>query len=799
MNVGIGESAPFHHGRGPVPVICRRSHKSHPFGVFYGENPLDYSFTLILLEMAMVILITRAVRYLLRPLKQPRVVSDMIGGIIIGPSILGRNKKFARFVFPENAVYVFRNIGIMGLMYFLFISGVKMDLATIQKAGRKQWLIALFGVLLPLGAVCAVSLLFWNYLDKDIAKPSSILAISSLLAITAFPVLYPILKELNLLSSEIGRLALSTAIISDVVGINIVVAFEAAKQGEVRSINALWYILSVIATLIFVMSGLRRAMAWIIRNTPAGKPVDQIYIVGILCAVLMMGFLTDFLGAAIANGPLWLGLAIPDGPPLGSTLVERSETFVTEVIMPFAFAYMGLYTDVFSMSGNWASLGPMFAMASVGLLTKLVTVFLCSLLFEMPVRDSLTLGFIMSLRGEVEILLFFHWVDYKILKKPGYAMMVLLILMVTAVATPMITLLYNPDRPYMVNKRRTIQHTPPNAELHIVACIHDQQTVVGLINLLDVSNPTLSSPCFVSALYLTELVGRAAPVFIDHEKQDPPSSHDKKIENALKRFQESRAEYVYIHSYTAVSPRRTMYQDICELALEQKATFIILPFHKELYDTRGGTQLLRRGVQSLNSKVLDHAPCSVGILVDKGHFRNPLAARSFRRSSHRFAVLFLGGADAREALIYADRMAGSPEISLTVVRFLSYNYMGDDEMEKKLDDGVVTWFWVKNEGNDRVVYREAVVRNGAETVAAIQAMNDNSYDLWILGRKQGINPVLIGGLLEWSENNELGVIGDYVASVDFGGTASVLVVQQQVLRGQENKSFSQQIFACGVC
>nr|KAJ0191058.1 hypothetical protein LSAT_V11C800434580 [Lactuca sativa] len=67
-------------------------------------------------------------------------------------------------------------------------------------------------------------------------------------------------------------------------------------------------------------------------------------------------------------------------------------------------------------------------------------------------------------------------------------------------------------------------------------------------------------------------------------------------------------------------------------------------------------------------------------------------------------------------------------------------------------------------------------------------MNSEDYDLWIVGRKLGVNPILIEGLSSWSENLELGVIGDYVASVDLGSTASVLVVQQQVLRDKETNS-----------
>ncbi|KAK9280651.1 hypothetical protein L1049_014348 [Liquidambar formosana] len=227
-------------------VTCKRIHGNHPGGIFYGENPLQFSFTLMLLEIATVILITRAVRFLLKPLKQPRIVSEIIGGIIIGPSVLGRSDKFTTYMFPDNAFFMVKTIGVMGFMFFLFVSGVKMDLGIINKAGKKHWSIAFFGVFFPMGAATAFSIILHKSLDKELGKVSSIGGVASALAITAFPVLYPILKELNLLSSEVGRQALTTAIISDVIGLNAVIAFEAAKQGEVNSKDGLWYMISLL-------------------------------------------------------------------------------------------------------------------------------------------------------------------------------------------------------------------------------------------------------------------------------------------------------------------------------------------------------------------------------------------------------------------------------------------------------------------------------------------------------------------------------------------------------------------------
>ena len=360
----------------------------------------------------------------------------------------------------------------------------------------------------------------------------------------------------------------------------------------------------------------------------------------------------------------------------------------------------------------------------------------------------------------------------------GFTLLMIMTVTITAIFTPLISILYDPTRPYMLNQRRDIQHNPPEVELRIVLCILDAENTNGLVHLLDVTNPTSNNPISVSSLRLFELEGRANPLFIDHVKQEvPPIYQWTNTVNTLESYQQLKSEFVKIQFFTAVAPKQSMFQNICELALEQEASLIILPFMNRGFSDHG----IRK---TTNLQVLEHAPCSIAVFVDKGLLENiVVGGSSMQRCRHKIAVFFLGGADAREALFYADRMVAKEEASLTVIRFLSHNNEGDNVSEKKLDDGIVTWFWVKNETNQRVVYREVVVRSGEETIAAIHDMKDGGYDLLIVGRKQGINPALLTGLSEWSESDELGIIGDYVSSQDFSSSASVLVVQQQILRG----------------
>lgn len=317
-------------------------------------------------------------------------------------------------MFPDNAEYVIKNIGVMGFMYFLFVSGVKVDITLIRKLDKKHWYIALVGVVVPLCCGIGVACMQRKYLDKELMKASSIWGITASLAITAFPVLYPIMKELNLLSSEIGRMALSTAVISDVIGLNGVAIFEASKQGEDRPIAALWYMISLMVVLASIFGGVRQVMMWIIRTTPEGKPVDQIYVIAILLGVMVVGFIADMFGLAIANGPLLLGLAVPEGPPLGAILVEKSETILMDILMPFSFMYVGMITDLSLLNGHWSHLQPLLFMVLAGYTTKMISTLVTACFLDMTVRDSLTLSLIMSLRGEVEFLLFIHWMDFKV-------------------------------------------------------------------------------------------------------------------------------------------------------------------------------------------------------------------------------------------------------------------------------------------------------------------------------------------------------------------------------------------------
>jgi hypothetical protein len=394
----------------------------------------------------------------------------------------------------------------------------------------------------------------------------------------------------------------------------------------------------------------------------------------------------------------------------------------------------------------------------------------------------------------------------QVLDDRAFAIMVMAAVIMTGIIMPIVTTIYRPAKRYIPYKRRSLQSSKPDAELRVLVCIHTPRNVPTIINLLEASHPTKKSPICIYVLHLVELTGRASAMLIVHNtrKSGRPAlnrtqAQSDHIINAFENY-EQHASCVSVQPLTAISPYSTMHEDICNLAEDKRVALIIIPFHKQ-QTVDGGMEATNPAFRMVNQNVLANAPCSVGILVDRG--LNGSTRLAANQVSHHVAVLFFGGPDDREALSYAWRMSKHPGISLTVLRFIP----GDDaildhpnlndprmltvetnniEREMQLDQELINEFQINISNDETIVYTEKVVNNGEETVGVIRTMESN-HDLFIVGRGQGIISPLTAGLTDWSECPELGAIGDMLASSDFAATVSVLVVQQFVGMGPQGE------------
>lgn len=355
-----------------------------------------------------------------------------------------------------------------------------------------------------------------------------------------------------------------------------------------------------------------------------------------------------------------------------------------------------------------------------------------------------------------------------------FSTMVIMAILNSAIVSPLVKHLYNPSRRYLAYKRRTIvEHANQRMELRILVCIHREDNVATMVDVLEASNPTRESPIGVYVLDMVELVGRAMPLFITHKPQKKiPSTasttRTRAIIGAFLQFEERKQGVVSVQCFTSIAPYKTVHDDIFAVALEKQTALVIIPYN----NTSAG-----HSIRTVNSNVIKTAPCSIGILVDRTMLEE---CRVVLRSWSVFyaCMVFISGPDDREALAYATRMSDHPGVSLKVVRFISVGPGAGDSIEDRLDQEAVNRFKVNTINNNRVVYSEELVAEGIDTIRVLKSLSGASYDLMLVGRRHDDGSAVMSGMAEWSESKELGTVGDILTSSDLESKASVLVVQQ---------------------
>ncbi|XP_078160918.1 cation/H(+) antiporter 19-like [Carex rostrata] len=759
-------------------ITCPKPMQSTSEGAWQGDNPLHFALSLLILQICLVVVLTRSLAFLLKPLRQPRVIAEIIGGILLGPSALGRSSKFLNSVFPSQSLTVLDTVANIGLLFFLFLVGLELDLRAIRRTGKRTLAIALAGISLPFVLGIATSVLFRATIIKGARQGPLLVFMGVALSITAFPVLARILAELKLLTTDIGRLAMSAAAVNDVAAW-ILLALAIALSGSGSPLVSLWVLLSAAGFIVFLVIAVRPILAWMVRMSPEGEPVREAYICTTLVIVLAAGFVTDTIGIHALFGAFVVGILVPKDGPFAGVIIEKVEDLVSSLFLPLYFVSSGLKTNVTTISGakSWGLLVLVITNACLG---KIFGTFVISILVRVPVREAVALGFLMNTKGLVELIVLNIGKDRKVLNDEAFAILVLMALFTTFITTPIVKAVYKPARSVAPYKHRTIEHTTETgSEFRVMACFHTSRNIPALINLIEASRGTKRRLLTVYAMHLVEfseqssvisMVQRARrnglPFWNRHRKA--VAGGGQMVEVAFEVYQQLSS--VSVRSMTAISDLNTIHDDIITSALNKRVALIILPFHRMLqFD--GSFESIGHAYHLVHQRVLRHAPCSVAILVDRGF--GGAAQVSAKNVEYSICVLFFGGRDDREALAYALRMVEHPGISLTVIRFRVANSLNVPLIseDNTADETVIEVCKAKAEKGN-IKYEERVVECHAEMAAAVRDTGKGT-NLFLVGR----SPPMPESLSEKQEFPELGTVGNYLASREFMAMASVLVVQ----------------------
>lgn len=336
--------------------------------------------------------------------------------MILGPSVLGRYRKFEDILFNQRSWQQLNTVGILFFMLFLFMIGIKTDLTMIRKAGKKAVAIAILSSVLPASIVLFVASLQESDLPPSFREGSIIINLTSKWSQTSYIVLACALAELELLTSKLGRLAMSASLIINVANLFVASAIGSYLLSSKHDMpgKAVTSVVCFLGFLIFVIFLARPFIVWVIRRrTPEGALLDEACFMMVIFLALGCGLISEVIGYHATMGPFILGLVLPGGAPLGVTVVEKMEGLVTGVFLPVFLASAGLKMDLAKLT-DFKLWGLLEAYIILLTLAKQIGVMLPCLYCKMPLRDALSVGLMMNARGIIEVDAASQWHGSKV-------------------------------------------------------------------------------------------------------------------------------------------------------------------------------------------------------------------------------------------------------------------------------------------------------------------------------------------------------------------------------------------------
>ncbi|VVA90464.1 unnamed protein product [Arabis nemorensis] len=674
----------------------------------------------------------------------PKITSMMLAGAALSQTSLLPNDWLVHYIFfPDDyRPKLPETLGGFAFVFYWFLEGVKMDVGMIKRTG----LIAVFtGIVTVLFPIFTANIVFGSLRETGGKNLTGVeyRTMIFMQSISAFTGISRLIGDLEINHSEFGRIVLSTAMVADATGFGVnLVALVAWSEWRVSVLHYL----GLAGYVVVVIWVVRPLMLWVIKRTPEDRPVKECYIYIIIIFAFFSYDYLKMIHIFPAVGPF---LLVHEIRKLGDFDGQLYEALSIIIVVSAAKIF-------------FSTIPPLLA--------------------KMPLTDSFVMALILSNKGIVELCYFMYAVERKALHVKSFTTMAMLILISSTILPVAIHYLYDASKRFICFQKRNLTSLKLGSELRFLVCIHKADHISGMINLLGnyfpLEDPLLT--CYV--LHLVELVGLDNPLFISHKMQKAEPGSRSYSTNVLIDFDTFKHYWksMSLELFTSISNPKYMHQEIYLLALDKQASFIMHPFHRiwSLDQTTVVSDDITR--RNVNINVLRQAPCSVGIFV---HRQNLL---STQKSNTVFKVcsVFVGGKDDREALALAKQMMRNQNVSLSVLKLVSGTMVGMTTGWDKMLDTAELKETLRNNHTDLVEehnfveYVEEEVNDGSDTSRILLSIA-NSFDLFVVGRSTGMGTDVTRALSDWTEFDELGVIGDLLVSSDFPHRGSVLVVQQQ--------------------
>jgi Kef-type K+ transport system membrane component KefB len=397
------------------------------------------SLELLIAQILAILVAARLIGWLFRKIHQPRVIGEMVAGILLGPSLLGWvAPNLHGILFPPASLGHLSSLSYVGLLVFMFLVGLELDLRQLRKLGRAAVITSQVSIILPFAFGSLFALYLYPRLsDQNVSIIGFVLFMGAAMSVTAFPVLARILTEHNMLRTRVGSVAITCAAVDDVTAWCILAGIIVIVRSSTSALP-LWLMLTglgaFVLLMLFVVRRLLRGLTLLYENR-RGLTADMIAIVFLL--ILTSGLITESLGVHALFGAFLAGVVMPRHTKLSEELSRKLEAVVVVLLLPLYFALTGLRSSIFLISGAsmWFYAAVIVVLAVAG---KWGGSMIAARMNGMTWRESAAVGVLMNTRGLVELVILNIGLDLGILSPALFSIMVLMALVTTLMTTPLL-------------------------------------------------------------------------------------------------------------------------------------------------------------------------------------------------------------------------------------------------------------------------------------------------------------------------------------------------------------------------
>jgi Kef-type K+ transport system membrane component KefB len=404
-------------------------------------TPFDLS-VMFFLQMAFILAVCRATAWVFMKIGQSRVVSEMIAGVLMGPSLMGWIfPEFSAYLFPAESKPILFSVAQLGLVLYMFLIGVEFDVDLIRKRVKSAASISIAGIVAPflLGGTLAYFIAHDPMLFAE--KTSSLEAVlfmGAAMSITAFPMLARIIFEQGLTKTSIGTLALAAGSIDDVAAWCVLAVVLASFHSD-------WSIafIAIGGGVLFALVCLTIVKKLLL---PLGDKVESSGIMNpdilvfTLMLVMLGAWFTDFIQIYAVFGAFIMGIAMPRGK-FATELHRMMYPLTVALLLPVFFVYSGLNTKI-GLVNTPALWGLTALVLLVAIAGKGVACYLAARWNGESHKESMGIGTLMNARGLMELIILNIGLQRGIIEPTLFTIMVLMAVVTTLMATPIFERIY---------------------------------------------------------------------------------------------------------------------------------------------------------------------------------------------------------------------------------------------------------------------------------------------------------------------------------------------------------------------